>query len=364
MIVEFLILYKRSNDTDILGVLRECLAKVLQDNLNDYDADAIQQMVVLRTERVGDEISDEEINFHRRVLLGFAIDFPEQAEPARVIVDEFTEALQDTSLLLHLVKFEDPLLRSALAVWSEEIYALELKLRRVITLIYLYAYQANDPYELLREESVQPISKDRPKPEHMKERAENQCFHLMFNQYVSLNQRPEFKLVALLELVRNKEAYEEVRAELSRAPVGDEDDAVLLAGLKERMDAIEAMRNCCAHNRRPSKKVEENYRNAGPLLDQLLDNYLARWEYRAPVEEMPWDRAAREAVEAVMEEAEWDEETGSIILFDPDDDHTRVTVEAPEKVLSLRQLRPPLRPFRVHRGDKFLLDWMRRQRDR
>ncbi len=54
--------------------------------------------------------------------------------------------------------------------------------------------------------------------------------------------------------------------------------AVLLAGLKELMDAIEAMRNCCAHSRRPSKKVEENYLNAHPLLDQLLNGYLSYWE--------------------------------------------------------------------------------------
>ena len=47
------------------------------------------------------------------------------------------------------------------------------------------------------------------------------------------------------------------------------------------MEAIEAMRNCCAHNRRPSNKVEENYCNARPLLDQLLDGYLTHWAYGA-----------------------------------------------------------------------------------
>lgn len=176
------------------------------------------------------------------------------------------------------------------------------------------------------------MNKERPKPEHMKERAENQFFHLTFNQYIGLNQRPEFKLPALLELVRDKEAYEEFRAELARPPVADEDDTVLLAGLKERMDAIEAMRNCCAHNRRPSKKVEENYLNARPLLDQLLDTYMARWEYREPVEETLWDRKAREAVEAAIEGAEWDEEARTITVFDEDDDRNRITVASLEEL--------------------------------
>lgn len=92
----------------------------------------------------------------------------------------------------------------------------------------------------------------------------------------------DFKLPDLLRLIGNSEAYDRFREELSRKPIEDEDDAGLLAGLKERMEAIEAMRNCCAHNRRPSKKMEENDLNARPLLDQLLDGYLARWEWQYP----------------------------------------------------------------------------------
>jgi len=133
-------------------------------------------------------------------------------------------------------------------------------------------------------------------------------------------------------LVRDREAYDGFREELARAPVEDEDDAVLLAGLKERMDAIEAMRNCCAHSRRPSKKVEENYINASPLLHQLLDGYLARWEWQEPIEEMPWDRTAREAVERAIERAEWDEATRQITLFNADDDRIRETVSTREEL--------------------------------
>jgi hypothetical protein len=166
----------------------------------------------------------------------------------------------------------------------------------------------------------------------MKERRENEFFHLTFSQYIGLNRRPEFKLPDLLELIRNKEVYEGFRGELSRSPVENEDDAVFLAGLRERMDAIEAMRNCCAHSRRPSNKVEENYLNARPLLDQLLDGYLARWEWQEPVEEMPWDRDAREAVERALESADWDENERTITLFDADDNRIRETVRNREEL--------------------------------
>lgn len=277
MIFEFLIVYQQASDTDIVGLIRDCLGKVLEDNLNEFDDESVARMVVPRLERLGEAKMNDESG--RRVLFGFAIDLPEETASPRFVVDEFAEAL-NTPPVLHLVKFNDPLIRADLARWSDEIYLLEMKLRRVLTLVYLHAYQDGDPYDLLREEVVQPTAKERPHAMQMQERAENQFFHLTFSQYVGLNRRPDFKLTDLLELVRGKEAYDSFREELSRVPVEDEDDAVLLAGLKERMDAIEAMRNCCAHSRRPSKKVEENYVNVRPLLDQLLDGYLVRWEFQ------------------------------------------------------------------------------------
>ncbi len=136
-------------------------------------------------------------------------------------------------------------------------------------------------------------------------------------------QSPSYKAV------RNNDSF---RDELSRAPVQDEDDAVFLAGLKERMDAIEAMRNCCAHNRRPSKKVEENYINAAPLLNQLLNGYLARWEWQEPEQEMLWDSQAREAVERAIELATWDEDNRTITLYDPDDERIRTEVTSRENL--------------------------------
>jgi hypothetical protein len=322
---EFLIAYHHVPDTEIVEVIRDALFKVLEDNLNEFEGEAVERMVVPTLERHGDYVAGEDGDEFRRVLFGFTLDLPDETASMRIVVDEFGEAL-NTAPVLHLVKFDDPLIRADLARWADEIYALEMKLRRVLTLVYLHAYQDGDPYDLLREESTQPIAKERPQPSQMQERAENQFFHLTFSQYVGLNRRPEFKLPDLLALIRDKEGYDALREELARAPVEDEDDAVLLAGLKERMEAIEAMRNCCAHSRRPSKKVIENYDNARPLLNQLLDGYLARWEWSEPEVEMVWDEAARRAVEHTMEHARWDEESQEITLYDPDDARMQWTV--------------------------------------
>ena len=86
------------------------------------------------------------------------------------------------------------------------------------------------------------------------------------------------------------------------------------------MDSIEAMRNCIAHNRRPSKRIVENYQNTRPLLDMMLDEYLNQWDVSYFNDEMPWDSAAREAVEYALENAHWDETAKTIVIYDRDDD--------------------------------------------
>jgi|GEM_PF-1536022 len=331
MIFEFLIVVLLAEDTEIPDLLHGCLTKVLEDNLNEFDEETVRGMIIPRVQRLGDYGAVENGEPHCRILFGFALDLPEETASPRIVVDEFAEAL-NTAPVIHLVKFDDPLVRADLAHWADEIYTLEMKLRRVLSFVYLHAYQDGDPYELLREETAQPTSKERLDPAHMKARAENQFFHLTFGQYVNLNRRPEFKLPDLLALVRDKDAYEGFREELARAPVEDEDDAVLLAGLKERMDAIEAMRNCCAHSRRPSKKVEENYINASPLLHQLLDGYLARWEWQEPVEEMFWTTRAREAVESALEHADWNDGERTITLHDVDSGHAQETVTSRDEL--------------------------------
>jgi hypothetical protein len=85
-------------------------------------------------------------------------------------------------------------------------------------------------------------------------------------------------------IIRTAEDYERFRAKMMRTPVEDEDDTVLLAGLKERVATIETMRNCVAHSRHPNRHVVEKYENARPLLDQLLNDYLARWTPVLPEE--------------------------------------------------------------------------------
>jgi hypothetical protein len=276
---EFLAAYRKMTDIDIESVLAELLTKVLNENLNDFEAGTVRGMIQFRHQRPGGKSEEEDGNASSQMLLGFTLVLPEETEQLQTVVDDFAAELAETPPIFHVVKFEDPLLRATLQQRAEQIFALEMKLRRVLTIIYLHACQRPDPYDLLRDESVKPTMKEQPDPEQMKARSENQFFYLTFGQYVDLNQRREFKLPTLLRVIQDQKSYDEFRAELVRSPIAHEDDADVLAGIRERMDSIEKMRNCVAHNRKPGPRDSENFQRAAPLLDGLLDEYLAKWDY-------------------------------------------------------------------------------------
>ena len=270
MIFEFIIVHESATPAFIIGLLRDGLREALEANLNDVEDNELEAMVTITFQR------PQPLNGSpARRILGFRLDLPDDTSAVREVVDEFTAAL-NAEPIVHVLKCEDPLLHNELVLRSKEIFAVEMKLRRVLSIIYLHAYPETDPYDLLSEEGVQPMASAKPQREQMLKVAENQFFHLTFGQYVGLNQRPAIK--DLVALIRNKVTYDDFRSELLRQPVEHEDDAGFLAGLKERMDAIEKMRNAVAHNRRPSKKMTNNYLAALPLVDHALDDYLSALE--------------------------------------------------------------------------------------
>ncbi len=278
MTFEFLIACHPALDTNIQQILTNLLSEALYNNSNLFDEDAIADMIEFRYERSGGEITDDGGITPHHHLIGFALELSDEIESIREVVDEFATSLPDTPPIFHVVKFEDPLLRSELAVYAKEIFALEMKLRRVLSIIYLNAYQGKDPFNLLREETVKTIG--RQTQDQMKIATENQFFHLNFKQYINLNQRPKSKLTAtdILELIHNTEEYDAFRAEILRVPVEHEEDAEFLASLKNLMDPIEQMRNCVAHNRRPTQRITDNYPTACLDLEKHLDEYLEKWE--------------------------------------------------------------------------------------
>lgn len=330
MTFEFVIVYQRQvGEVPLHFQLSERIRQVLTDNLNEYDFETAERMVRINYIR-GEPLAESGTPPPpQRAICGFTLELPDEIASKQTVIDDFVDALQ-AEPIEHVLKFEDPLLQAELANRAKELFSLEMKLRRVISAIYLRAYE-DEPHNLLRDETVEPMHK--PEEAQMKAAAENEFFFLTFGQYVSLNRRPEVRQIPnLISLIRTKTTYEALLQELERKPVEDEDDSEFLASLKERMNAIEAMRNCVAHNRRPSQKATSDYLNALPQVDEALKQFLTRlgysWHDEMDGGESVEDKAAREAVEWALEHAVWDNKTKTIKLYDPDDDRIRSTVSS------------------------------------
>ena len=147
MTIDLLIACHDASETDIRQALTELLAGVLEDNQNEFDEDVVDGMIVLRHQR----LSSDGSGTIKHTLIGFALELPEDTAASEIVITEFAHALLETPPIFHISKFEDPLLRKYLAERAVEIFAVEMKLRRVLSLIYLHAYQNEDPFNLLNQ---------------------------------------------------------------------------------------------------------------------------------------------------------------------------------------------------------------------
>lgn len=156
-----------------------------------------------------------------------------------------------------------------------EVFAAEMKLRQVISLIYLNAMKREDFYNLLAKDKMK-LPKSAPKEEKdYAEICENEFYHLTFGQYAELNNRREVSNhKELTEIVTQVRTFEELQTRLLTNPINEEKDADLLASLRELLARIEDFRNCVAHNRRVNSELSEYYTASRPIFEENLMTYL------------------------------------------------------------------------------------------
>ena len=278
MTFEFLIACRATSEADLYEILKGLLSEALENSQNEFEEDSMNQMIRIGHRRYGDEAVDDDGKTTRHAILGLTLELPEM-DSVEAVVNDFAKSLSEPGPIFHVVRFEDPLLQNELARHATEIFALEMKLRRVLSFIYLHAYQKEeDTYNLLKEEQTKPVTQASIS-QQMKSATENQFFHITFSQYINLNNRPQLKLENLRSLIRDSENYDVLRSELLRSPIITEKDSDFLSDLQELMEPIEKMRNCVAHNRRPSRGIIENYLATLPNLKARLNDYLTGLEH-------------------------------------------------------------------------------------
>lgn len=262
---------------DLKELLYEKLSQILSDNLIEFVESTIELFIKISYIRDCETISTtpEEI---KRTILGISVELPEEIENIEIVIAEFCSNILDIEQIEHVVKFEDEVLLSKNQQYFQEIFYLEMKLRKIISMIYLHQYSENY-FDLLKEEIIKPPAKEQPVVEQMKDSFENEFFHLLFSQYVNLNtRRLPSKTDDFINLIRERNSFDDFLNELNRTPISKKEDMDFLASLKANLEPIEKVRNCVAHNRKIPNKLLQNFNNAKTILNNTLDAYLSEYK--------------------------------------------------------------------------------------
>lgn len=281
MIVEFLVACSLTPAAVVKQAIIDLLGSVLRDNGNDFEERVVVEMVTLKHLRAGDTVGGDDVSVPQRTIIGFALELPEETGSPDRVVDEFAKGMADLEDGFHVLRFEDPMLQAQLAEYSDQIFQLEMKLRRVLSIIYLHAYPIRDPYDLLRTANIRIHGSPTPTVGQMKLATENQFFHILFSDYIRVNDRRPTSIEDIQKLIQESAQYEEFHDEVvrtSRNMIYDQKDVDLIGEIRRNLQPIEDMRNCVAHNRRPITDIVDKYNQARPALESKLDFYLAEWQ--------------------------------------------------------------------------------------
>lgn len=198
------------------------------------------------------------------------------------IIRSFCEQLRDLtkdadSGIVHFLKFYDPEARQQHEASYREIYELEMRLREVLSFIFLDEY-SDAAYTFLNQTVVKPQSGvGDVSAEYLSAHDENQLFHILFNEYAKLNDPTSTKPSDLIPLIKGSGSYDTLRDAVARQPVKTDKYAGFIASLRVLVDPIEKVRNCVAHGRDYPNGALDDYNTARPKLLQAIEDF---WQAR------------------------------------------------------------------------------------
>jgi hypothetical protein len=317
---DFLIAIRRNAEDTGLEIATRALADAMEEHWEEGAASRAWEFI--REEFQRDTLSKDQATgkLSGPIIYGFQIELIAEVKSPALIIKDVSEALRRDQDVEHVLKFYDSIVEERNINLARELFVMEMRMRRAITLIYLHAY-GGTYYDLLRNDKLgtdSHLRKRMPKPETLNEQAENEFFHLLFNHYGELNILRETRQLDdfIKQLVVSPD-FVALQRELQRLPVEEGTDRDFLNRIKKDLNPVETLRNCVMHNRTPTDEEISSYETARDALNLAMDELFERWTITSPYEdEMPWDTATREAVENALENAHWDDSDKTITLFD------------------------------------------------
>lgn len=218
------------------------------------------------------EIKYNYFSENNKRIAGLNLEVPEDNV---AIISEFGQKLQDDDNIYLVLKYNDEAIQSEHQIYSKEIFDLEMKLREIISFIFLDTYK-EDYYNLLREVEPKPQRLDKnniPHKEYYENHFENEFFFLLFSDYIRLNNLKELKKSDLIEMIINSNKFDDLKQKIQNRGIVKEKYQDFLAGIKENLDPIENLRNCIAHNRSFTDKMINNYVKVKKIIEGKIDDF-------------------------------------------------------------------------------------------
>lgn len=270
---DFLIVCRR--EAPLPEVIEDSLLLGFESLEEEGEAPAVSDAIQITLQREVNDGKAEDGTSYARSLCGFTVNLEESI--TEQVMDDFIVQLRAAEGVEHVLKFHDDRLLERNLNLMREIFALEMGLRRALSVVYLSSF-THDYYALLRDDLTQIAKTEKPSANDMETATENEFFHLLFSQYPQLNQRPPVNQIRnLMGQIMTAADFEALQIELSRLPVTDEDDADFIAALMQLTGTVEKLRNCVAHNRGPSQTQQRNYDKAKPQLEETLNKFFERF---------------------------------------------------------------------------------------
>ena len=209
-----------------------------------------------------------------KFIAGFSLEID---DTFKEIIKEFGDSLNDDENIGVVFKyFDEPMLREH-KNYAEEIFEIEMKLREIISFIFIDTYKG-EYYNLLKEINVktQPLNgNNKPDENYFKSHFENEFFFLLFSDYIRLNELKKIDQNELMEMIINSNDYDELKHSIQNRGIIKEEYNDLIASIKQNLKSIEDMRNCIAHNRSFTDSILENYQQAKANLNNIINRF---WE--------------------------------------------------------------------------------------
>ena len=263
--VDYLVVY--SEELDLMDLLTEMLKNALEDVDDEPpEEEELSQYITIRHTTSRED---------GRRICGFSVEFDSVVGGMGELIHDFSQSVADCTDegIRHLLKLNDPQLRRTLRDYGDEIFEIEMKLREALSLIFVDSYGQNF-YTLLKEVRVEPTGREAPEESQMQAHCENQFFFLVFSDYININVRKQLNLNRIVEYMGQAEDFEGLKQMITTNPITKERYVDFLESLKQRVDPIEKLRNCVAHNRSISQKIIDDYEMAKDLLLEEIKEFL------------------------------------------------------------------------------------------